>query len=134
MKRLLAFVTVIAACGNVPEARDFNESLVAARAETCKCGNHSLLLFSSESECLAEFPPSEAEQSCVEGLFKSLDPDFGPHLECRAAANNRFASCLASKTCTDLGRLGCAGDLADEEEDCPDFPSEVQAELNDCLN
>jgi hypothetical protein len=134
MKRLLAFVTVIAACGNVPEARDFNESLVAAGQASCQCNGHLLLLFSSESECVAEFPPSEAEQGCVESLFKSLDPDFGPHLECRTAANQRYASCLSSKTCSDLARGSCVGDLTDEIEDCPDLPDDVQADLNDCLN
>jgi hypothetical protein len=138
MKRLLAFVTLAAAfvpgCGNVPEAKEYNESLVAAGGATCACNGHALLLFSSEAECRAEFPPSEAEQGCVEALFKSLDPDFGPHLDCRTAANQRYASCLNAKTCTDLARGSCVTELNDELEDCPDFPDEVQADLNDCLN
>lgn len=138
MKRLLSIVPVLAAlatgCGNVPEAKDFNDSLSAARTASCACDAHVLLGFGSESECAAEFPPSEGERACVEALFKSLDADFGPHLECRTAANQRYASCLSSKTCSDLERLGCPGQLLDEEEDCPDFPSEVQQELNECLN
>lgn len=138
MKRLLAFVTLAAAfvpgCGNVPEARDYNESLVAAAQASCACDAHGLLGFGSEAQCRAEFPPSEAEQGCVEALFKSLDPDFGPHLECLTAANQRYASCLNSKTCSDLARLGCLGDRNDEIEDCPDLPSDVQADVNDCLN
>lgn len=138
MKRLLAFVTLAAAfvpgCGNVPEAREFNKALVAARQATCACDAHGLFGYSSEAECRAEFPPSEADQSCVEGLFKSLDADFGPHLECRAAAHDRYTACLNTKSCTDLARLGCLGTLNDEVEDCPDLPSEVQADLNECIN
>jgi hypothetical protein len=138
MKRLLSLVPVIAAlaagCGNVPEAKDYNDALVAVGVAECACGAHVLFGAESEAECQAEHPPSEGEQACVEALFKSLDPDFGPHLECRTAAENRYASCLSSKTCSDLARAGCLGERIDELEDCPALPDDVQKELNECLN
>lgn len=126
----LTLLAALAGCGNVPEARDFNEALVASSLASCACG------FSDEAEadCRATAPPDESDQACVEALFKSLDADFGVHLDCRTAANQRYADCLNSKTCTDLERLGCLAQYLDEEEDCPDFPSEVQNDLAQCLD
>lgn len=138
MKRLLTFVILAAAfvpgCGNVPEAKEYNESLIAAGQASCACDAHVVLGFGSEADCRVEFPPSEGEQACVEALFKSLDADFGPHLDCRTGANQRYASCLNSRTCSDLERLGCLGELNDELNDCPDFPGDVQQELTECLD
>lgn len=131
LRALPLLAALLAGCGNVPEAKDFNDSLVAGALASCACGG---LTYGSEEQCRAEFPPDEADQACVEALFKSLDADFGPHLECRSAAQQRYAACLNGKSCTDLARVGCYTQLIDEEEDCPDFPAEVQTDLNQCLD
>jgi hypothetical protein len=131
LRAIPLLAALFAGCGNVPEAKDFNESLVASALASCGCGG---LTYGSEDKCRAELPPDEGDQACVEALFKSLDADFGPHLDCRTAANQRYAACLNGKSCTDLARLGCVTQLADEEEDCPDFPTDVQNDLNQCLD
>lgn len=120
-----------AACGNGPEVKDFNEALVASALAECGCGG---LTYGSEEDCRAKHPPTEADQACVEALFKNTDIDYGPHLECRTAARNTYAACLNSKSCTDLARLGCFGDWLADDNDCPDFPSDVQVDLNQCLD
>lgn len=137
MKRLVmpvlsVLVAFAAGCGIGPHVDDFNEAVVAAQQATCACGGD--VGYSSEEECRVERPPSAADQACVEALFKNIGGDYEAHLDCRTAAQNRFASCLSSKTCTDLARLGCAGELADDLEDCPAFPDNVQRDLNECLN
>ncbi|MBZ5714566.1 hypothetical protein K7C98_35485 [Nannocystis pusilla] len=123
------FVAVATGCGIGPEIDDFNQSAVAAAVADCPCGH---IGYSSEEECRAEAPPTAAEQACVEALFKNIEGDYEPHLVCRTGANNRFANCLTSKTCSDLARLACLTDYADEVEDCPAFPADVQQELTEC--
>lgn len=120
-------------CGNVPEAKDFNESLVAARRAFCSCDGYKLL-YSSEQECQSEFPPSEAQQACVETLFKNLNADFGGNLECLTSVNYNYATCLNSRTCSDLERFKCLPEWSDQQEDCPKFPDDVQRDLDDCLD
>jgi hypothetical protein len=134
MKRLVmpvlsAFVALASGCGIGPHVDDFNESVVAAEAANCACP-----VGTSVEACRAERIPTAAEQACVEALFKNIDGDYEAHLDCRTAVNNRLAACLNSRTCTDLARLGCGVDALDELEDCPKFPSDVQKELNECLN
>lgn len=134
MKRLFTPVTsvllvIAASCGIGPTVDDYNDSLVAAALAGCPCGH---IGYSSEDECRAEAPPTAAEQACIEALFKNVEGDYEAHLDCRAAVNNRFASCLNAKTCTDAARLGCGLDYADEIEDCPDLPADVEQELAEC--
>lgn len=131
LRAIPLLAALAAACGNAPEAKDFNEALVAAALAECGCGG---LTYGSETDCRAQHPPDGTEQACVESLFKSLDVDYGPHLECRTAARNTYAACLNGKSCTDLARLGCFGDLLSAENECPDFPSDVQNDLNQCLD
>jgi hypothetical protein len=138
MKRLFKpllplFVAVAAGCGVGPHVDDYNESLVASWHATCTCDGWKPQ-YSSEAECRAGRAPDAAEQACVEALFKNIDGDYEPHLDCRTAAQNRYTGCLNSKSCTDLARLGCLGDYLDEVEDCPDLPSDVDQELAECLN
>ncbi|MFY0535295.1 hypothetical protein [Nannocystis pusilla] len=78
--------------------------------------------------------PSAGEQACVEALFKNADGDYEAQLECRTAVQNRLANCLNSKTCTDLARLGCAGEALEDEADCPDLPNDINNELRQCLD
>ena len=134
MKRFITFfpftVALAIGCGN-SSIRFFNESLVDTAIALCSC---SSLDYESEEECRAEFPPDKTEQACVEALFESLEQDFRPHLECRVEANNHYTECLNSKTCTDLERVGFYAQWVDEEAACPNFPSEVQKDLSECLN
>jgi hypothetical protein len=129
MSLLSVFVAVATGCGIGPEIDDFNEAAVAAASANCECPG---LLYGSEEECRADTVPTAAEQACVEALFKNIEGDYEPHLVCRTNATNRLASCLNSRTCTDLARLTCGTDYADEVEDCPAFPADVQQELNEC--
>ncbi len=135
MKRLIGLFVLSAAvgCGIGPHVDDYLDAAAAAAAATCACDGYKVLLYSSEEECLAEFPPDEAERGCVESLFKAQSADYEAHLDCRAGAANRLAACLNGKTCTDLARLECLTQYGDEEEDCADFPSELQADLDECL-
>lgn len=135
MKRLLTFVILAAfapACGNVPEAKDFNESVVAYKLAECACAPE-LQGYGSVDACRADHPPSEGEQACVKELFKSIDADFGPTLDCRTGANQVYAGCLNSRSCTDLARVGCFTDWLGDLNACPDFPNDVQKELDECL-
>ena len=136
MKRLFGLFVLSAAvgCGIGPHVDDYVDAVAAGSVASCACEGYKILLFSSEEECRAEAPPDEAERGCVEALFKAQSADYEAHLDCRTAANQRYAACLNSKTCTDLARLECLAQLADEEEDCPDFPSDVQNDLNQCLD
>lgn len=119
-------------CGIGPHVDDYNESLVAAALATCTCGGFT---FGDEAKCRAEFPPNGAEQGCLEALFKNTEGDWEAHLDCRAAANNRYASCINGSSCTDLlRRLECLNQLNDELEDCPKFPSELKRDHDDCLD
>jgi hypothetical protein len=131
MPLLSVFFAVAVGCGIGPEIDDFNESAVAAALAGCDCGG---LPYGSEEECREEAPPNAAEQACVEALLKNTDGDFEPHLVCRTGANNRLTNCLNSRTCTDLARLTCLTDYADEVEDCPAFPADVDQELRECAN
>jgi hypothetical protein len=136
MKRLSmpivsVLVALAAGCGVGPHVDDFNESLVAQALAGCACGN---IGYSSEEECREVAPPSAGEQACVEALFKNAEGDYEAQLDCRTAAQNRLASCLNSKSCTDLARLGCAGEAADDLNDCPDLPNDINKELFECLN
>lgn len=137
MKRLSGLFVLSAAlgCGIGPHVNDFNDAVVAASAASCRCEGYLVLFqgYTSEEQCLAEWPPDEAEQGCVESLFKAQDVDYQDHLDCRTGALNRLASCLNGKTCTDTARLGCVTQYADEEEDCPDVPAELQQDLDECL-
>jgi hypothetical protein len=127
MSLLSVFVAVATGCGIGPEIDDFNESAVAAASAKCECP-----ILTSEEACRAETIPTEAEQACVEALLKNTEGDFEPHLTCRTAAYNRLASCLNSRTCTDVARVTCDVDYGDEVEDCPAFPADVQQELIEC--
>ncbi|WP_143140334.1 hypothetical protein [Nannocystis exedens] len=124
-------VAFAAGCGVGPHVDDFNESLVAAAVAGCACGN---IGYSSEEECRAEAPPDEGEQACIEALFKNAEANYEAQLDCRTAVNNRLASCLNSKSCTDLARLGCGGEAAEDLEDCPDLPNDINQELAECRN
>ena len=128
MPLLSVFFAVASGCGIGPEIDDFNESAVAAAAAGCEC----TIPPRTEEQCRADTIPTAAEQACVEALLKNTDGDWEPHLVCRTGANNRLASCLNSRTCTDLARLACLTDYADEVEDCPAFPADVERELAEC--
>lgn len=133
-KPLLPLLAVVAAgCGIGPHVDDYNAALVASAQATCICDGWKPQ-FSSEAECRAERPPSEAKQACVEALFKNIEGDYEAQLDCATAALNRAAACVNGKTCTDLARLQCPFTLAAELDDCPDLPNDVQQELNECLN
>ncbi|MCY1055300.1 hypothetical protein [Nannocystis sp. SCPEA4] len=127
MSLMSVFVAVATGCGIGPEIDDFNESAVAAASANCECPG-----LVSEEECREDTIPTAAEQACVEALLKNTEGDWEPHLTCRTAANNRLANCLSSRTCTDVARFTCGVDYADEVEDCPAFPADVQQELNEC--
>lgn len=134
-KPLLSLLVGVAlGCGIGPHIDDYNESLVATALASCACGGHAVLQFASEEECRAKAPPSASEQACIEALFKNVSGEFEVHLDCRTAANNRYASCLNSRTCTDLARAQCFLDWLDEIEDCPKFPAELEKDHNECLN
>lgn len=132
MKRLSmpivsVLVALVAGCGIGPHVDDYNESLVAAALAGCGCS-------ANEDECREDAPPSAGEQACVEALFKNAEGDYEAQLDCRTAVQNRLASCLNSKTCTDLARLGCAGEAIEDEADCPDLPNDINNELRQCLD
>jgi hypothetical protein len=135
MRRLLKplfplFAVIAAGCGIGPHVDDYNESLVASGVAGCNCGGAG---YPSEAVCREEVPPNTAEQACIEALFKNIDGDYEVHLDCRTAAQNRLAGCLNSHECSDgLGRLACANTALMELADCPDFPADVQQELNEC--
>ncbi|WAS92329.1 hypothetical protein [Nannocystis punicea] len=134
MKRLSmpivsVLVALAAGCGVGPHVDDYNESLVAAAVAGCPCGHVG---YSSEEECRAEAPPTAGEQACIEALFKNAEANYESQLDCRTAVNNRLASCLNSKSCTDLARLGCGLDAAEDLEDCPDLPGDIEQELLEC--
>ncbi|MCY0993080.1 hypothetical protein OV203_38415 [Nannocystis sp. ILAH1] len=136
MKRLSmpivsVLVALAAGCGVGPHVDDYNESLVAAALASCSCGNGG---YSSEEECREEAPPDAGEQACVEALFKNAEANYEAQLDCRTAVQNRLASCLNDKTCTDLARLGCAGEALEDEADCPDLPNDINNELRQCLD
>jgi hypothetical protein len=129
-------------CNNEANSVDgYLDSIDGFFATACECDHDNVILlalilrppYDSPEECREDLGVDSSERGCVEGLFTDEATDYRGVTDCRAAANERAASCLSSKTCTDTARADCYEQLADEVEDCPTLPDDLNDRLNDCL-